>query len=282
MRRIRLLSLLVLSLCLTSGQSPIGLTYGSPQRQEEPVGVAGLFYGGGPALGFRSGVGNPRPAGAAAYSGGTGLFSNGPYDWVNSNFTYTITGAPPNVCGTLYTFRNGSQLIGPNWICTNSAGSATAGPWSGSSNQTDTNLYIQWPDGSRTSGHSFHVSDASPPTIWIDQPGGSGVPTAFSGGASDAQWGTGFNHCFNGWSSIRATFRNLSTGKYGDSSGYNNSSPVTFFGSVSPFCAYGFNVGWSVNTPPPSAHVSGNSYRWCVQTWDLFYNSNLACITFSG
>lgn len=279
MRRTTLLSLVVLSLCLAPGQSHGGLTYGASHRHGMLFGVTGRPDHRGSSPEYRSNVGNILPVGAAAYAGGTAYFSNGPYDWVNSTFTYHITGAPPNVCGTLNSIRNGSQLVGPNWICTNASGNASAGPWSGSSNQTDTDIYIQWPDGSRTSGGTFHVSDASAPTIWIDQPGGSGVPPAFSGGASDVQWGTGLNYCFNGWSSITATFKNQTTGKYYDGTGYNNSSPVQYGGSVTPFCAVGFNVGWEV-TQHPSAHVPGNTYRWCVQTQDFFYQSNLACIAF--
>lgn len=280
MRTISLLSLVVLSLCLASGQSHSGSAYGAPQRHGTLFRVAHRPADNGWTPGFRSNVGNILSLWAAPYAGGNASFSNGPYDWVNSTYTYTVTGAPPNVCGTLHSFRNGSQLTSPNWICTDASGSVTAGPWSGSSNQTDTNIYIQWPDGSRTSGGTFHISDASPPTIGIDQPGGAGVPAAFSGSATDVQWGTGFDYCFNGWSSITATFRNQTTGKYYDGTGYNNSSPVLNGGSTTPSCAVGFNVGWSVPPPPSSAHVAGNSYRWCVQTRDFFYNSNLACISF--
>lgn len=281
MRRIGLLSLVVLSLCLVAGQPHSGLTYGAPRQQGALAKITHSFDdNNNPALWGRN-VLNVRPSRAVAYAGGTASFSNGPYDWVNSTFTYNITGAPPNVCGTLYSFRNGSQLVGSNWICTNSSGNASAGPWSGSSNQTDTDIYIQWPDGSRTTGGDFHISDASPPTITIEQPGGLGVPTAFSGDASDVQWGTGFDFCFNGYSWISVTFKNQTTGKYYDhTGGYNSTTLVGHSGSPANFCDYGFNVEWWATPPPPGAHVSGNMYRWCVQTNDRFYNSNLACIAF--
>lgn len=153
--------------------------------------------------------------------GGTASFSNGQFDWVNSSFYYNVTGAPPNVCGTLHTFRNGSQLDSPGWICTNGSGNATMGPYSGSTNQTDENIYIEWPGGCQTTGGTFHISDASPPTIWID-----GYGASFIGGASDVQWGTGFDFGSPiAWSSISATFQDLTTGKYCDSSGYNSKWP---------------------------------------------------------
>src|SRR5689334_8545574 len=103
---------------------------------------------------------NPTFGRTPSLSGGTASFSNGPYDWVNSTFYYSVTGAPPSVCGTLHTLRNGSQLDSPSWICTNSSGDATMGPYSGSSNQTDQNIYIEWPDHSTTTGGTWHISDA--------------------------------------------------------------------------------------------------------------------------
>lgn len=208
--------------------------------------------------------------------GGTASFTNGPYDWVNSTFYYNVTGAPPNTCGTLYTVRNGSQLISPGWICTNSSGNATMGPYSGSSNQTDTNIYIDWGGGCQTTGATFHISDASAPSIGISSYSG----TNFSGSASDTQWGTGFDFGPAGWSSIFATFQNLSTGKFADHTGYNNNSAVFWGGSPSSF--FGFNFNWTVTPPPSSHHSPTNSYRWCVQTSDLFYQSNIACVGFVG
>lgn len=131
----------------------------------------------------------------ALAGGGSAHFTNGPYDWPYNSFFYVVDGGPPNMSGTLYSYRNGSQLISPSWIQTDSNGDATKGPWTGSSNQTDENLYILWADGSRTTGGDYHVSDATPPAIASNQSGGSGVPipTSFDGTASDAQWGTGFD-----------------------------------------------------------------------------------------
>jgi len=212
---------------------------------------------------------------AYAWSGGTGYLSNGPYDWVNSTFYYNVTGAPPNVCGTLHTFRNGSQLDSPGWICTNSSGNATMGPYSGSTNQTDENVYIEWPDGSHTNA-IYHVSDASPPTIWINTYG-----TSFTGGASDVQWGTGFDFGPAAWSGITTSYQDLTTGKYWDGAGYNAINTTLSGGEPSDY--FGFNISWSAPfPPPPSAHEASHAYRWCVFTGDRFYLSNIACAGFSG
>ncbi len=206
--------------------------------------------------------------------GGTGTLSNGPYDWVNSQFYYNVTGAPANICGTLHTFRNGSQLDSPGWICTNSSGNATMGPYSGSTNQTDENTYIEWSNGCQTNV-IHHISDASPPTIAIGS-----CCTSFGGTASDTQWGTGFDFGPVGWSSITTTYQNLSTGKFWNGSGYNSSSPVFSGGSPSDY--FGFNISWSAIPPPSSHHNSSDSYRWCVWTYDFFYQSNIACTGFTG
>jgi len=218
-----------------------------------------------------------QPQSIQAWSGGTASFTNGPYDWINSTFYYSVTGAPANVCGTLHTFRNGSQLDSPSWICTNGSGNATMGPYSGSSNQTDENINIEWPDGSRTTGATHHISDASAPTISISTyTGGS-----FNGSASDVQWGTGFDFGPVGWSSITTTFQDLNTGKFYDASGgYNSNTQSDWGGSPSPY--FGFSISWSATPPPSSAHDPTHSYRWCVWTYDFFYKSNIACVGFTG
>jgi len=208
-------------------------------------------------------------------AGGTGTLSNGPYDWVNSQFYYNVTGAPASVCGTLHTFRNGSQLDSPSWICTNSSGNATMGPYSGSTNQTDENTYIEWPNGC-TTNTVRHISDASPPTISIGS-----CCSSFSGTATDVQWGTGFDFGPFGWSGVTMTYQDLSTGKYWDGSGYNSTSPINNGGSSSDF--FGMTIHWSTSFPPPSsAHNASDSYRWCVWTNDFFYQSNIACQGFTG
>jgi hypothetical protein len=210
------------------------------------------------------------------FCGGTASFSNGPYDWINSTFYYSVTGAPANVCGTLHTLRNGSQLDSPGWICTNSSGNATMGPYSGSSNQTDENIYIEWPNGCTTTGATRHVSDASAPNITID----NCCHSAFGGSLTDTQWGTGFDFGPFGWSGITTTYQDLSSGLFWNGSAYNSSSQLNFSGFPSDY--FGFNLTWTSSPPPPSAHDSSHSYRWCVVTRDFFYQSNIACTGFNG
>lgn len=207
--------------------------------------------------------------------GGTASFTNGPYDWVNSQFYYNVTGAPANVCGTLKTFRNGSQISSPSWICTDGSGNATMGPYTGSTDQTDENIYILWPNNCQTTGGTRHVSDATPPNIWIT----TYTSSTFSGSATDTQWGTGFDYFIFGWSSITATFKNLSTGKFADHTGYNNNSAVIWSGSVSNY--FGFSTNWTVTPPPAGHHNASHQYRWCVKTNDMFY-SDEDCVEFTG
>jgi hypothetical protein len=215
-------------------------------------------------------------------SGGTASFTNGIFDSRYSSYYYSVTGAPANVCGTLHIIRNGVEQVTPNWICTNGSGNATNGPWTGSTNQTGQSIYIEWPDSSRTAGGDYKVDDASDPSIWSNQTPGFGVPipTAYYGGASDTQWGSGFDFTFFGWSSLYASFYNVSTSKYYDGSGYNSNYPSYYMGSVSP-SAGGFSITWSVTPPPSNAHNSSDTYKWCVHSNDYFYTC-FECLYFYG
>ena len=216
-------------------------------------------------------------------SGGYAYFSNGVYNKRNTSYTYNVYSAPPNVCGTLHIVRNGILEITSGWICTNAYGQATKGPWTvqPNQNQTGRSIFIEWPDHSTTVGGDYKVDDGSDPTIWSNQSGGVGVPmpSGFNGGASDVQWGSGFDFGFNGWSSISATFRDVTTGKYYNGQGYVYASPVYYGGTASPFT--GFSISWSVTPPPPSAHNSYDTYQWCVYSQDFFYPCS-ACIYFYG
>ena len=215
---------------------------------------------GGPMLGEESSL-LPAQSG----SGGYAYFSNGVYDSRFTSYTYNVYSAPPNVCGTLHLVRNGNPESTGGWICTNASGQATKGPWTGSTNQTGQSIYIQWPNGSTTVGGDYKVDDGSDPSIWSNQTPGVGVPipNQFNGGASDVQWGTGFNFGFAGWSSITATFRNISTSKYYNGQGYIADYPVYVFGTSSP-PGGGFSISWAVTPPPQSAHNSYDTYEWCV------------------
>ena len=219
-------------------------------------------------------------------SGGYAYFSNGVYDSRSTSYTYNVYGAPPNVCGTLHIDRylpwnNGQHETTNNWICTNGSGQATKGPWTPSTDQTGQSIYIQWPNGTTTVGGDYKIDDVSNPTIWSNQNPGVGVPipNQFNGAASDPKWGSGFKFGPGGWSSITATFQNVTTGKYYDGSGYNSNIDVFFFPTVTP-AAGGFNISWSV-TPPLSGHNSYDTYKWCVSTNDIFYGA-FQCLYFYG
>lgn len=217
---------------------------------------------------------------AQSSSGGYAYFSSGVYSRRYTSYTYNVYSAPPNVCGTLYIRRNGNDEVTPNWICTDAYGQATKGPWTVALNQNQTgeNIYIQWPDGSTTVGGDYKVDDGSDPIIGSDQSGGFGVPipSQFNGSASDTEWGTGFNFGPGGWSTITATFQNVTTGKYYNGHNYISDSSVPITGTASP--AIGFNITWSVTPPPQSAHNSYDDYEWCVHTNDYFYSTAPQCI----
>lgn len=237
---------------------------------------------GGPMLREESSV-VPAQSG----SGGYAYFSNGIFDSRFTSYTYNVYSGPPNVCGTLHIVRylpwnNGQSETAPNWICTNASGQATKGPWTPSTDQTGQSIYIQWPNGSTTVGGDYKVDDVSDPTIWSNQNPGVGVPipTQFNGAASDPKWGSGFNFGFNGWSSITATFQNVTTSRYYNGQGYIATFPVHVFGTSSPF-AGGFNISWSVTPPPQSSQNSYDTYEWCVYINDYFYSA-FQCLYFYG
>lgn len=181
---------------------------------------------------------------------------------------YTVTGGPPNTCGELNTYRNGSWLYGANWLCTDSAGNATKGPWTWANtptDQTDEPAYIRWPDGS-TTNNATHIWDKSCSNTFRTTAGAvDGLsPLAYSGYATDAQWGAGFDFGGSGIS----VFQNLTTGKYWGPglSGYTSTSSTYLYVQASLSRVNRWRVNWTTSFPPRSAHVSGNSYRWftCV------------------
>src|SRR5437763_16964763 len=99
---------------------------------------------------------------------GTAYFSNA-INWSQSSDLYfTVTGGPASMCGDLVTTRNGSSLVSPGWICTDSSGNVTKGPWTWAntpSDQTDTNVHIDWANGSTTYATSDHVWDNTCPSV---------------------------------------------------------------------------------------------------------------------
>jgi hypothetical protein len=189
----------------------------------------------------------------ASGGGGYGYFTHGALDCPGSSYAYEVFYGPPYACGTLHIVRNGVSEVTPGWICTNGSGYAIKGPWTVSTNQTGTSIYIEWPDGSTTSGDDYKIDDASPPSVRID----TCRSDVIEGIASDTPWGVGFNS-----SSVVASFRQTNSPyKFWDGSGYNSPYEVWFYCSISPY-AGGYNINWSI-VPPPSAggtqvHVEAN------------------------
>lgn len=180
---------------------------------------------------------------------------------------YTVTGGPPNTCGELNAYRNGSWIYGANWLCTDSSGNATKGPWTWANtptDQTDEPAYIRWPNGS-TTNNATHIWDKSCSLTFRTSAGAvdSLSPLTYSGYATDAQWGAGFDF---GPVAI-SVFQNRTTGLYWapGMSGYNWSTNNPYV-QASLSRVNRWRVNWSTSFPPRSAHVSGNSYRWftCV------------------
>lgn len=199
---------------------------------------------------------------SAQLSGGYASFSNDIYDCPGSSYSYTVTNAPPNVCGTLKLVRNGVYEETPGWICTDAYGNASKGPWTVSNNQTAQSIRIEWPNGTTTTGGETKVDDNSPPTINFSRYDTS----SFSGTASDAEWGSGFGP----WTSVRVNFRDVSNGQYWDGSCYCSPTPQTFYASSSP--AGGYDITWSIVPPPDYAHNPFHTYQWCAATNDYCSN----------
>lgn len=174
---------------------------------------------------------------------------------------YTVTGAPASTCGDLWCSRNGSGFLlnAGNWICTDSMGSATKGPWYASNQTADetSNCYVDW--HSCTSPVRKHIWDITDPTATIN----SGYPSSFSGTATDGAWGAGFS---SSWASCKTEFYdatpgigkwwNFSTGSWtGTSPSYG---PCLLSGMPS------FNVTWSAPSSSFPPLSSGHHYYWKV------------------
>ncbi|HJQ68722.1 MAG TPA: hypothetical protein VKA70_07110 [Blastocatellia bacterium] len=209
--------------------------------------------------------------------GGTAFFLGGLLHCKGQTYSYIVSGAPPNTCGTLQIRRNGVDEVTPGWLCTNSNGAGSKGPWTVSTDQTGENISIAWPDGTGTNTIVRAVDNFSAPTVTTSQSGGVGVPipTDFSGSATDVQWGSGFGS----WTIARVTFKNVTTGQYWNGSSYGSSSSGNFTGTFFP--PSGFSLTWSSTPPPRSAHNNSDTYRWCVAINDNCVQGE-KCIDFIG
>lgn len=200
--------------------------------------------------------GGLRPITAAAIVG-SAYFSQ-TVSYQNSlNLYYTVNGGPPNTCGELNSYRNGSWIFGANWLCTNASGNATKGPWTWAgtpSDQTDEPAFIRWPNGD-TTNNAVHIWDKTCAQTFRTTPSGS-PPTSWAGYATDTQWGAGFD--FN--PVAQTHFQDLTTGLYwwppgGYSASYNYTTAT--LSRVNRW-----RVNWTTSFPSAGAHVSGRQYRW--------------------
>jgi len=172
-----------------------------------------------------------------------------------------VSGGPASTCGELHTFRNGSWITASNWICTDASGNATKGPWTWAgtaSDQTDDPSYILWPDTSETT-RAKHVWDKTCPTVTRTSAGGS-PPTAWSGTASDAAWGCGFNaaYGYDSWAIYEDLTNNT---EWTPGTGAYTATP-NFLVSGTLTGTPGFNVSWSAPFPGVGSHTTGHHYQW--------------------
>jgi hypothetical protein len=169
-----------------------------------------------------------------------------------------VIDGPANTCGELNSYRNGSWLFAPGWLCTDGIGNATKGPWyTASGNQTDDPSFIRWSAGSTTT-NDWHIWDSSCPDISF---GSSVPPNSWAGSASDAVYGA----CFKTSTRVFSTYKDTSSNTYWTPGmgSYSTSSYTEVNGSLSG--APGCSVTWGSNSrPAASAHTPGHTYEWSV------------------
>ena len=211
---------------------------------------------------IRADQGGLRPITAAAIVGST-YFSRLVNYQYSPDLTFTVSWGPPNTCGELNSYRNGSWIFGGNWLCTDASGYATKGPWTWAgtpSDQTDEPAFIRWPNGD-TTNNANHIWDKTCAQTFRTTPSGS-PPTSWAGYATDGQWGAGFD--FN--RTAQTLFQNLTTGLYWDpvTDAYTASNYYSVAATL--FRVNRWRVNWTTSFPAPGDHVSGHQYRWttCV------------------
>jgi hypothetical protein len=213
----------------------------------------------------------PRSLRAAAIVGNAWFSSTFSFQFTGSTLYYYVTGGPPNTCGELNTYRNGAWLYGANWLCTDSSGNATKGPWTWAgtpTDQTDEPAYIRWPDGT-TTNNATHIWDKACATSFVSTPAGS-PPTTYAGYSTDNQWGTGFD--FN--PSKFSDFQDLTTGLYWDPATHSYSAGYKSL-PLNTTRVNRWRVNWTTSFPAPGDHVSGHNYAWvtCITDSNCGYCS---------
>lgn len=207
------------------------------------------------------GGGGLRPITAAAIVGSAQFNRTVNFQYSSpSNLYYTVTGGPPNTCGELNSYRNGSWIYGANWLCTDASGNATKGPWTWAgtpSDQTDDPAYIRWPNGD-TTNNALHIWDKTCAQTYRTTPNGT-PPTSWAGHATDTQWGAGFDFGASGASN----FQNLTTGLYWHPSTGAYTSPYRPIPATLTRVNR-YLVNWTTSFPSPGSHVSGHQYVWAT------------------
>ena len=210
-----------------------------------------------------------QPTSAYAGTVGSAKFTDGGYASASTSYRYYIELGPRNTCGTLHVRRNGGpDEVTPGWVCTDPSGFAEKGPWTPTQDETATDIYIQWPNNDVTNSLR-HINDVTPPAIYPNG-GGSGVqvPSTFTGTATDAQWGSGFNHSYY---NLYATFRDNTTGMYYNGTCYCSFSGIRFYATIDPPTVGAKSVNWAIPAPPSGTHYRTHTYTWSAQIKDRFY-----------
>ncbi len=209
---------------------------------------------------------------AFAQSVGTAYLSS-PINWSQTpDLYFTVLSGQPNVCGDFSSTRNGSFYDYGSVVCTDSSGQVTMGPWTWANttaDQADTNLKIQWPNGTTTYFTTDHVWDKTCPSVTIS----TATPLyGFRGSASDNQWGAGFD---DGWTRVTASYYDQTAGRYYEpvNDYYDGTSEVTFAGEISAMPSK--VISWSFDpspsrreAPAQGLHISGHIYVWNVYLTD--------------
>ena len=207
-------------------------------------------------------------------------------NWQHSpNLYYRVTGGPPNLCGDVYVSRNGGPYqVTPGWMCLDSNGNGSKGPWSwyNQSGTETTYAYMVWSNGLSTNT-DIHIWDQNGPWSRITSPKASPAPISFYGTGNDI--GAGFSPAWS--SSCHTTYFEHPTpstpnGRYwspgsGQYLSTRHEEPCTTFSGMPSL-----SVTWSQSTIPPGyAHISGRCYTWAVvlrespysdyEGWDNIY-----------